>query len=400
MSEQDRKPVKATEGKATDDAPANKPSQEVLDLLQEARRREKVGSAPLQWGQVLETLFDRVPVATSYREIVPVLRGLADREPQSTLTATIDDEGGAFEIGATLDLQIQSARGYLSEDTGPKGVFAINLLLEAIVRCAKLSDEMGRSAPQFQGAKLSPERLYMLAQEIAVFSLVPSGDIEALLRRLSVKERVSILPGPDDTGISLADIRRRQTKGGWTEPLIEPFAQNVALVLPDDPWQPGLKDRSGAEREVAAFASMFTARDFNPPLAVGVFGDWGSGKSFFIRLLHEAVEQSAAGGGKDRETLEHVVQIHFNAWHYAETNLWASIVDRIFTELDGWSQQNNADSQSRKPSIVEQLATSRRLAFDALENLIAARRLKNEAKQALDDATQAYADKKEEGGSA
>ncbi|MGO8264267.1 hypothetical protein ACC763_39860, partial [Rhizobium ruizarguesonis] len=34
-----------------------------------------------------------------------------------------------------------------------------------------------------------------------------------------------------------------------------------------------------------------------------------------------------------------IVQIRLNAWHYVETNLWASLVDNIFTELDRWSRQ-------------------------------------------------------------
>ena len=40
---------------------------------------------------------------------------------------------------------------------------------------------------------------------------------------------------------------------------------------------------------------------------------------------------------KDDDGFEHaIVQIQFNAWHYAETNLWAGLVGHIFEELDRW----------------------------------------------------------------
>ena len=36
-----------------------------------------------------------------------------------------------------------------------------------------------------------------------------------------------------------------------------------------------------AKAEAEAFASMVRAKQFKPPLAVGIFGDWGSGKSLW-----------------------------------------------------------------------------------------------------------------------
>lgn len=62
-----------------------------------------------------------------------------------------------------------------------------------------------------------------------------------------------------------------------------------------------------------------------------LFGDWGEGKSHFLRLLSDQVNASA-----DRhDGLAHdaVRQVRFNAWHYAETDLWASLVAEIFNQL-------------------------------------------------------------------
>lgn len=65
--------------------------------------------------------------------------------------------------------------------------------------------------------------------------------------------------------------------------------QSIALLQPDDPWSLQTLDHSGAKREAMAIADMVVAKPFRPPLAVGIFGEWGSGKSYFMRLLYESV---------------------------------------------------------------------------------------------------------------
>jgi KAP family P-loop domain len=69
------------------------------------------------------------------------------------------------------------------------------------------------------------------------------------------------------------------------------------------------------------------------PLSVGIFGEWGSGKSYFMGLMREEIERLSGSGLK--AYLKNVVQIGFNAWHYADTNLWASLGDEIFRQLAG-----------------------------------------------------------------
>ncbi len=43
--------------------------------------------------------------------------------------------------------------------------------------------------------------------------------------------------------------------------------------------------------DVRAFANLIASRDLKPPLSIGLFGDWGSGKSFFLSKLRQEVEQ-------------------------------------------------------------------------------------------------------------
>ncbi|MCP4261070.1 MAG: hypothetical protein GY774_26695, partial [Planctomycetes bacterium] len=98
-------------------------------------------------------------------------------------------------------------------------------------------------------------------------------------------------------------------------------------------------DMVGIRAEVDAFAYLLASRGLTPPLAVGLFGDWGSGKSFFMESVRNRIEQLI----QDPKVVEkrqsevpfwkRIVQIEFNAWHYMEGELWASLVDHIFNQL-------------------------------------------------------------------
>lgn len=70
----------------------------------------------------------------------------------------------------------------------------------------------------------------------------------------------------------------------------------------------------------------------------------------------------------------HVVHIDFNAWHYVETNLWASLVDHIFTELNRALTQRI--EKEKEGTTVEAL-------FEQLETV---KQLKREAKAELKEA--------------
>ncbi|WP_292431025.1 P-loop NTPase fold protein [Mesorhizobium sp.] len=173
----------------------------------------------------------------------------------------------------------------------------------------------------------------------------------------------------------------------------------VALLGSDDPWSAGAKDRSGAQAEADAFAAMISARQFVPPLAIGIFGEWGSGKSFFMRLVYDAIEQRRLGAAEAMQAdgaaislLDNVVQVRFNAWHYAETNLWASLVDHIFTSLDRWAEKANQKDKTDK--VFERLATARKLTIESAEALVEARRERKAAEEHLKEANTELAQRK------
>lgn len=178
----------------------------------------------------------------------------------------------------------------------------------------------------------------------------------------------------------------------------------LALLGNDNPDQNNLDDKLGVEAEAQAFARVAAARDVNPPLAFGIFGDWGSGKSFFMRLMQQYVdrlqapERSAKRAPEAASGLFHrnIVQIRFNAWHYAETELWASLVDNIFTELDRWVLART--QPQKRNALFDNLATARELTLESAERLLRRREEQRVATQRLADAERNLAAARETAG--
>jgi hypothetical protein len=91
-------------------------------------------------------------------------------------------------------------------------------------------------------------------------------------------------------------------------------------------------DLLGIGREVEAFAMLIAGKETLTPLSIGVFGAWGSGKSYFMARVEERVAALAMEGSR-AHYLQRIAQVRFNAWHYSETNVVASLVDQIFRNL-------------------------------------------------------------------
>lgn len=118
------------------------------------------------------------------------------------------------------------------------------------------------------------------------------------------------------------------------------------------------QDHLGFDRAARAMAAMISATDSSPPLSIGLFGDWGSGKSFFIHQVKHYVAEIADQARGSREInpayCGHVVQIDFNAWQFMDSNLWASLTAHLFDEL------NRALTRQDKPTAgkyVQELAS-------------------------------------------
>jgi hypothetical protein len=141
----------------------------------------------------------------------------------------------------------------------------------------------------------------------------------------------------------------------------------------------GRDDSLEVDRYVHAFARVMASRSLTPPLSIGLFGDWGSGKTFFMDRLYDKIAELATGPNTEPPLYWHrICQMRFNAWHYTETNLWASLVSTMFNELcvflDG--RTDDADQFNR---LLNELELVRELRKEAQEKLKEAERKHAEA---------------------
>jgi hypothetical protein len=136
-------------------------------------------------------------------------------------------------------------------------------------------------------------------------------------------------------------------------------------------------DKLSREGDAAALAELVTATTAKPPLAVGLFGDWGEGKSHFLDLLEQQVRATA----RPDNPLAHsaVRQVRFNAWHYAETDLWASLVAELFAQLAKPPGGDRGAEQRRQSRLASDLVAERGLR----ERLVAARGRRDDLREAL-----------------
>lgn len=85
----------------------------------------------------------------------------------------------------------------------------------------------------------------------------------------------------------------------------------------------------------------------NAGLTIGIFGEWGMGKSSVLQMVEDSFEQEPTAHSN---TSEHVSDtspsyapliVRFNAWRYAhQDELWLALLRRIFSEIErkiGWA---------------------------------------------------------------
>jgi Cdc6-like AAA superfamily ATPase len=85
---------------------------------------------------------------------------------------------------------------------------------------------------------------------------------------------------------------------------------------------PTTKDLLGFKRFVEPIARRIAyATDENTPLTIGVYGEWGSGKTSFLQMIDEELQK------------QDIYPIWFNAWKYdQEDNLWSALIQTILDQ--------------------------------------------------------------------
>ncbi len=137
------------------------------------------------------------------------------------------------------------------------------------------------------------------------------------------------------------------------------------------------EDLLNLKDEVNALADLLLMRYLEPPMTVGILGGWGGGKSYIMHLMQTHMTEVRSrkvnlktetwNPDPNHEKLSpyvgHIYQIKFDAWTFAKSDLWASLMQTIFTELNrqiSLEQQlarvladNPEDEESRKKVLCE-----------------------------------------------
>ena len=181
------------------------------------------------------------------------------------------------------------------------------------------------------------------------------------------------------------------------------------------------KDLLGRQKLIFDVARWLSVRSLQTPLAIGLFGDWGSGKSFFMQRLQEEIDAIARRAATRESTkletafCSHIVQVTFNAWLYSDSDIWPSLASAVFKAVAGvdpnalgdktsmeelrqyWAKENpeyaaaaerkreaatRADqAQKRVKSLNEEIGESRKRLIESANSL--GGKLGDEATQAL-----------------
>jgi hypothetical protein len=179
-----------------------------------------------------------------------------------------------------------------------------------------------------------------------------------------------------------------------------------AVVRGDESWA---DDPLQIRRDVETFGSLLASKTLEPPLSIGLFGPWGSGKTTFLKRLRLAVERraneadDALKAGKQTPYVRHVVHVDFNAWHYAEGALTSSLVDTILRTLGDfitqkqreagkeWERQKTEklESTRRKVEAAEAMVTAAASAVSKAQRDLVTRQVKaSDAERSLRNAAQ------------
>jgi hypothetical protein len=145
-----------------------------------------------------------------------------------------------------------------------------------------------------------------------------------------------------------------------------------------------------------AVALLIASASLVPPLAIGLFGNWGAGKSFFMKKLFERITGLARKAEERRSKglptplHEQIVQIELNAWHYEETNLWASMVTHIFESLHRHFAPSSREAEREKWAELLKRLSEANLGQDGAKSAL------NQAEQDLDQARRDHDARKQE----
>ena len=253
--------------------------------------------------------------------------------------------------------------------------------------------------PHWDEAEAKKGRKYLNAQvkwdTLGEFPIVPLDVLASRTGELDLWTR-------QGTGLPIPSEVAEQLEILWAEELAKLEREStrprsyistdaISSGLGETGFKPSEHDSLDAKTQAEIFAALLIAEEVQLPFALGLLGDWGVGKTFFMRLMQESVSAIAGRDVRTRTpgSVSRAAQIEFNAWHYVDSDLWASLASHIFDGL----------SQELSPRLDDVQETRRRLRREIHSSQLEqeeARAAIREAETSRQNAASALATKQEE----
>jgi hypothetical protein len=322
-------------------------------------------------------------------EVQQLLRARAsDSVPDADLAQLVPVIGGlaasATQVGTMLASGMRASDlvaecGTLLDETRPGGT-------ELAAVTARDSGAWKELEPRYRGRQPHEQRLFRVVGLLeppfssAGAALAAETDVQTAEVILADLGSGGLVEEGDEGHWSLPEATRTFA---WSKLAGEPEPERHRLVLlalvvrhgigladAEPPALAGFRsdepseiDYIGFGRDVEALCSVLIAHDVKPPISVGLFGEWGTGKSTFMRLMRDRIRSLQADweGRGDSPFCKSVKQITFNAWNYSDANLWASLVTKIFDGLAAPDPEVAGDTALGDPqraAIVNALETA------------------------------------------
>lgn len=248
------------------------------------------------------------------------------------------------EAGYQIDAIGYSLRNYQNQNT-------LDVTWRRVSSPDFYRDEIARNMSVSVG-EISNRKITFLLQGISLKIKFP---IEDIIAQLKAKEETLLAQESSEE----VEIIQKE--------IIEETPENITRLAGIQSDSDDGTDYLDIENDVLAFARVMCAENFKPPLAIGLLGKWGSGKSFFMRELQKKVELLS---GNDDQNIycKGIAEVHFNAWSYMDANLWAGIVTKIFERLNLYIKDEKI-SDAEKDKIKAEIAKKLSITSETIDSL-------------------------------